>query len=163
MTLTKIGFHIFLLSSYVHPESKPTKQWAASGAPLLQVVNLGKAGRMRKAFDRRPIPAKQGEGLQFLHPRPTQTPRGHAHSQGPRLVTPAPQSGARAHSRRVGRLLCCLILEVGFVALDVGILTLEVRFSFRDFWEKMRCEISCRIPSSVLRYLSYGACFGKKT
>ena len=36
-------------------------------------------------------------------PRPTQEPGGHARGQGPSLATPAPQSGARAHSRRVGR------------------------------------------------------------
>ena len=36
-------------------------------------------------------------------PRPTQTPTGHASSQGPRLVTPTPRSGARAHSGRVGQ------------------------------------------------------------
>ena len=31
--------------------------------------------------------------LIFLHPRPTKTPRGHARSQGPSLVTRAPRSG----------------------------------------------------------------------
>ena len=34
-------------------------------------------------------------------------------------------------------------------------------FSIQDFRQTIRTEISCRMPWSVLRELSYGICFGK--
>ena len=52
-------------SSYMHPESKPTHEGVGShgGTPVPRSSAQVAAGRMRKAFSRRPIPAKQEEGL----------------------------------------------------------------------------------------------------
>ena len=52
-------------SSYMHPESKPTHEGVGShgGTPVPRSSSQVAAGRMRKAFSRRPIPAKQEEGL----------------------------------------------------------------------------------------------------
>ena len=38
---------------------------------------------------------QEGRGLKFLHPRPTQTPEGHACSQGPSLVTQSTPIGSQ--------------------------------------------------------------------
>ena len=52
-------------SSYMHPESTPIIEGVGShgGTPIPRSSAQVAAGRMRKAFSRRPIPAKQEEGL----------------------------------------------------------------------------------------------------
>ena len=60
-----VRIYIHTVSSYMHPESKPTNEGVGShgGTPVPRSSAQVAAGRMRKAFSRRPIPAKQEEGL----------------------------------------------------------------------------------------------------
>ena len=60
-----IYIYTYIYSSYMHPESKPTHKGVGShrGTPVPRSSARVAVGRMRKAFSRRPIPAKQEDGL----------------------------------------------------------------------------------------------------
>ena len=62
--------------------------YACTGSPWVVIPRTGQDfGRRPRQPADNPKEVWRKRGLQFLHPRPTQTPEGHACCQGPSLVT----------------------------------------------------------------------------